>query len=254
MVTTMVSSSQIKSWSCWILCSVPPSARRWTSMRCSLPLCLVEVPLMQYSLFASCRGNILPPPTSSGLRQPWKSLWSCGKKGPMVGTRGMGVEEWAVLVIQGIYHNARSHVWVNGQCIEEFGVGVGVHQGSVLSLLLFILVLEELSHKFRTGVPWELRFVYYLVLIADTQEGLISKLKAWKAGMESKGLPVNMKKTKFMVCWPWCSKEIRQVSLCCLLLGCQQQLDCSKCKLWVHKKSSGITKQLEADANYIYPR
>ena len=35
------------------------------------------------------------------------------------------------------------------------------------------------------------------MLIAFTQE-CISKLKAWKAGMESKGLRVNMKKTKFM--------------------------------------------------------
>ena len=37
------------------------------------------------------------------------------------------------------------------------------------------------------------------MLIVDTQEEWISKLKAWKAGMESKGLCVNMKKTKFLV-------------------------------------------------------
>ena len=33
---------------------------------------------------------------------------------------------------------------------------VGVHQGSVLSPLLFIMVLEVLSIEFRTGCPWEL--------------------------------------------------------------------------------------------------
>ena len=37
---------------------------------------------------------------------------------------------------------------------EEFGAGVGVRQGSVLSTLLFILVLKALSHEFCTGVPW----------------------------------------------------------------------------------------------------
>ena len=37
--------------------------------------------------------------------------------------------------------------------IEEFEVTVGVHQGSVLSHLLFILVLEALSRDFRVGVP-----------------------------------------------------------------------------------------------------
>ena len=69
--------------------------------------------------------------------------------------RSLGVEEWAVRVIQGMYVNARSRAHVNGQYSEEIGVGVGVHQGSVLYPLLFILVLEVLSHEFRTGVPWE---------------------------------------------------------------------------------------------------
>ena len=87
-----------------------------------------------------------------------------------------------------MYSNARSRVRVNGQYSEEFGVGVGVHQGSVLSPLLFILVLEALSREFHTGVPWELLYADDLVIIADSLEECISKLRAWKAGMDSKGL------------------------------------------------------------------
>ena len=63
-----------------------------------------------------------------------------------------------------------------------------MHQGSGLNPLLFILVLDALLHEFCTGVPWELLCADDLVLIADTQEEHISKLKAWKAGMESKRL------------------------------------------------------------------
>ena len=43
--------------------------------------------------------------------------------------RSLGVEEWAVRAIQGMYSNARSRVRVNGQYSEEFDVKVGVHQG-----------------------------------------------------------------------------------------------------------------------------
>ena len=36
---------------------------------------------------------------------------------------------------------------------DEFEVKVGVHQDSVLSPLVFIIVLEALSQEFRVGVP-----------------------------------------------------------------------------------------------------
>ena len=78
-------------------------------------------------------------------------------------------------------------------------MGFGVYQGSVLSPLLFILVLgSAVIQAPHISVPWELLYADDLALIIDTQE-CISKLKAWKAGMESKGLHVNMKKTMFMV-------------------------------------------------------
>ena len=47
--------------------------------------------------------------------------------------------------MQGMYANVRSRVHVGEGYSEEFEVKVGVLQGSVLSLLLFIIVLEALS-------------------------------------------------------------------------------------------------------------
>ena len=52
----------------------------------------------------------------------------------------------------------------------EFAVKVCVHQGSVLSPLLFIIVLEVLSKKFRIGLPWELFYADYLALLAESEE------------------------------------------------------------------------------------
>ena len=50
--------------------------------------------------------------------------------------------------MQGMYANARSRVHVCEGYSEEFEVKVGVHQGSVLSPLLFLIVLEALSREF----------------------------------------------------------------------------------------------------------
>ena len=61
------------------------------------------------------------------------------------------------------------------------------------------MVLEALSMEFRTGCPWELLYADDLVIIAKTMEELAVKLNKWKQGMESKGLRVNMGKTKVMV-------------------------------------------------------
>ncbi len=65
--------------------------------------------------------------------------------------RKLGIEEWLLKVVQSLYQNMRSRVRVNGECSDEFEVKVGVHQGSVLGTLLFIMVLEALSLEFCTG-------------------------------------------------------------------------------------------------------
>jgi len=38
--------------------------------------------------------------------------------------------------------------------LEEFNILVGVHQGSVPSPLLFIIVLDKFTKEIRKGVPW----------------------------------------------------------------------------------------------------
>ena len=91
-----------------------------------------------------------------------------------------------------LYKDVRSSVKVGNGYSEEFGVGVGVHQGSVLSSLLFIIVLEALSREFRVGCSWELLYADDLMISAESKEELLVKVKTWKTEMEKKGLCVNM--------------------------------------------------------------
>jgi hypothetical protein len=61
-------------------------------------------------------------------------------------------------------------------------VKVGVHHGSVLSPLLFSIVLEALSMVFKEGLPWELLYADDLALLAESKKQLLEKSDAEKQG------------------------------------------------------------------------
>ena len=60
---------------------------------------------------------------------------------------------WTVSVIRAMYEDVTTKVRLNGRGRNAFSVKV--HQGSVLSPLLSIIVLEALSREFREGLPME---------------------------------------------------------------------------------------------------
>ena len=181
-------------------------------------------------------------------RVPRRVIWWAMRK--------LGVEEWVIRLVQAMYLNARSRVRVGDGLSDEFFVKVGVHQGSVLSPLLFIIVLEALSLEFRAGAPWEDLYADDLVVITDSLEECVSRLQAWKVAMEKKGLRVNAAKTKVMICGA--GLDILRKSgqypcaVCFSGVGVSSIL-CTGCNKWVHKKCSGL-KRLVADPDYRCPR
>ena len=106
---------------------------------------------------------------------------------------------------------------------------MGMHQGSALSPLFCVIVMEAISREFRVALPWELLYADDLAVIAETEEELIKRLKEWKDNVESKGMRVSMNKTKVMISgerqkvrqkavrWPCgvCSKGVGSSSLPC---------------------------------------
>ena len=65
------------------------------------------------------------------------------------------IHERMVEAVMALYVESRTRVETMAGISVEFLILVGVHQGSVPSPLLFIIVMDELSKEIRKGVPWE---------------------------------------------------------------------------------------------------
>ena len=55
---------------------------------------------------------------------------------------------------------------------KGFEVKLGMHQGSGLSPLLFVIVMEAISREFKVAVPLELLYADHLAVIAETEDEL----------------------------------------------------------------------------------
>ena len=138
---------------------------------------------------------------------------------------------------------------------------------SVISSVVFLVLSVVLVLVYTDIFVFHCRFSFASMdagattagayVILDSLEECISKLLVWKAGMESKGLRVNMKKTKFLI--SGVGLNVLQDSgefpcaICRSGVGVNS-IECSQCKLWVHKKCSGLTGRLVADPEFVCQR
>ncbi|EYC25675.1 hypothetical protein Y032_0011g1328 [Ancylostoma ceylanicum] len=66
----------------------------------------------------------------------------------------------------------------------SFEVCVGVHQGSTLSPLLFILCIDTISGDLQSTTPWTLLYADDVMIAASTWEELQREVQAFKDGLE----------------------------------------------------------------------
>ena len=156
--------------------------------------------------------------------------------------RQLGVEEWLVQTVMAMYERARTVVRTKQGYSTEFEVKVGVHQGSVLSPLLFVAVMEVVTRGVKEGLPWELLYADDLVLVAQSKEELREKVLRWKECMELKGLKVNIEKTKVVRSGKSGGEMVKTVRWPCAVCGKgvgANSIQCSDCCGWVHKRCGG---------------
>ena len=75
---------------------------------------------------------------------------------------------------------------------------VGLHQGSVLSPLLFSVVMDVVSSEERSGLPSELLYADDLVFMVSTMEQLGRRVAEWRAILLDKELKGNAGKSIVM--------------------------------------------------------
>ena len=151
----------------------------------------------------------------------------------------LGVDEWLILTLMALYTGACTVVRTDAGLSKSFDVNVGLHQGSVLSPLLFAAVIDVVFSEARSDLPSELLYANDLVIMAPTTERLGKRVAEWRASLLDKGLKVNAGKSKVMVGssggkmianygkWPCgvCGKGVEANSV-----------QCTVCKKWIHKR------------------
>ena len=86
--------------------------------------------------------------------------------------RKAGIEELLVEFLMALYEGAETAVRTANGITDWFKVLIGLHQGSVLSPLLFITILEVISREISGGLPWELPLPYEgdLVIMVQSED------------------------------------------------------------------------------------
>ena len=98
------------------------------------------------------------------------------------------------------YNETKTRIRTQHGNTEAFGINVGVHQGSNLSPLLFITIMNTLTSEIRKTIPWELIFADDIALMATTEEELQEKIIRWQEALRKGGLKMNAQKSEVMIC------------------------------------------------------
>ena len=96
--------------------------------------------------------------------------------------RWMGASEAEVRMVEGKYKETTARVLVGAGASEELDVKIGLRQGSVLSPLVFIAVLDLISRKTVMKID-AMRKLLYVDDMALVRMANMSYRRHWRSGM-----------------------------------------------------------------------
>ena len=114
--------------------------------------------------------------------------------------RSHQVPEAYVRWIKHLYSGVTSVVRCPVGTSPEFTISVGVHQGSALSPLVFILCMDSVTVNLIKPHPWTLLYADDVFLASEDKKELEALTNRWKIQLEGNGLRLNLVKTEYMEC------------------------------------------------------
>ena len=160
--------------------------------------------------------------------------------------RRKGVPEYLVDQVVSLYKGCKVAVSVDGELSSSFSVKVGVHQGSTLSPLLFVMVMDFLREDVRDGSLMELLYAGDLFWCKESLDEVMEKYGRWTNAVEGKGLRANVSKTKCMQSLfgrKSCVSRVDSCGICDEQVGCNS-IQCTKCHRWIRGRCSDMARQV----------
>lgn len=117
----------------------------------------------------------------------------------------IGISNKIINILRALYENNIAYVWDGESLSDEFTTTMGVKQGCILSALLFILFINDITEAVRGGIEFNreripcLMFADDIVFLADTVEGMQLMMNRLRDYCQRWNLSVNLNKSKMMV-------------------------------------------------------
>ena len=97
-----------------------------------------------------------------------------------------------------MYAGCKTGIMASAGKTEEIEIEVGLHQGSALSPLLFVIFIDVIKEDMQEGTPWAMLFADDLVLCDPDREMMELRLERWRECMENNGVKVSRAKTEHL--------------------------------------------------------
>ena len=110
--------------------------------------------------------------------------------------------------------------------------------------LIFSIVVDAVSEHAREGLLNEILYADDLVLMSENLEDLRERFQRWRDALESKGLRINIRKTKMMV--SGAEGEVVRSRVdprgVCGKRVVSNAVWCTLCKKWLHARCTKMNK------------